>query len=113
MPGTLARRSLVAGSAAALAPPALLRHARGATARVRITRQIGLSYLPFDVMKARKLVETESGRHGAGISVEYNRVANGSSVNDAIIANEADFGAVSLGPLLTLRERTRTTLQIN
>ncbi len=112
MLAVVGRRPLVAGSVAALATPAFLRRARGATAAIRITRQVGLSYLPFDVMKARKLVEAAGGRQGAAVSAEYIRVANGSSVNDALISNNTDFGAVSLGPLLTLRERTRTTLQV-
>ena len=111
MSSTVARRSLVAGFAAALATPSLLRSARGATAEIRIARQIGLSYLPFDVMKERKLVEAEAARRGASVSVNYLQFASGSSVNDAMISSNADFGAVSLGPLLALWERTRATTQ--
>lgn len=107
----ITRRSLVTGLTAAIAAPGLLRTARGATAEVRIARQIGLSYLPLDVMEARKLVEAEADKRNANVTAKYLAFANGSSVNDAMISNNADFGAVSLGPLLALWERTRTTSQ--
>lgn len=109
MPRAIARRTLIAGLTGAIAAPALLHTARGATAEIKIARQIGLSYLPLDVMEVRKLVEAEANKRNASITAKYLAFANGSSVNDAMISNNADFGAVSLGPLLALWERTRTT----
>lgn len=109
MTHAIARRSLVAALSAAVAAPSLLNSARGATTEVRLARQIGLSYLPLDVMEVRKLVEAEAGKRHASVTAQYLAFANGSSVNDAMISNNADFGAVSLGPLLALWERTRTT----
>lgn len=105
----MSRRSLVAGLGAAVAAPGLLSSARGATAEVTLARQIGLSYLPLDVMETRKLVEAEASKRNANVTAKYLAFANGSSVNAALISNNANFGAVSLGPLLALWERTLKT----
>jgi NitT/TauT family transport system substrate-binding protein len=107
----ITRRRLVAGAAASAAPSSL-RGARAAAGEIRTAHQIGLSYLPITVMKARGLVENEARKRGANLTASYLRFANGSSVNDALISQNADFGTVSLGPLLALWDHTRTTLRV-
>ena len=106
------RRDLLVGAASTLALPARIGRAHAQSPEIRIAHQIGLSYLPILVMKARNLIEQEGRKQGLTLNPVFIQLANGPSVNEALISRNADFGTVSLGPLLTLWERTRSSLKV-
>lgn len=81
--------------------------------QVRIADQFGLNYLPLQVMVAQKLLQKHATRLGLGeLEVSLVKLGSGAAVNDALIAGSIDFAAGGTGPLLTLWDKTRGTLDV-
>lgn len=87
--------------AALFAPSAL------AEGGIRIAEQFGIGYLPLQVMRHERLLEDAGRRLGIDIAPSWTQLGSGSSVNDAILADEIDIGAGGVGPLLLVWDRTK------
>lgn len=90
--------------------------ATGASAEVKLVRiadQFGLNYLPLQVMVSQKLLQKHANKAGLGdLEVSLVKLGSGAAVNDALIAGQIDFAAGGTGPLLTLWDKTRGTLDV-
>jgi NitT/TauT family transport system substrate-binding protein len=112
-----ARRALTAlGSAAALV---VLGATGGAGAerleetKVVFAYQHGLTYLPFMVMKEKKLVEKRlTEAHIKEMSADYIVMGGPAPINDALVAERAQFGAVGVPSLVQLWSKTKGSLDV-
>ncbi|MEJ0072338.1 MAG: ABC transporter substrate-binding protein [Pseudomonadota bacterium] len=85
-----------------------VRPAGAETATVRIAQQYGISYLPLEVMKNRRLLEARVQATGLGaITVTWANFAGGTQVNDAMISGNLDIAAGGPPPLIKLWEKTQ------
>lgn len=108
-----ARRRRILGAAGAAALFAFSGPAAAEVDTVRVAQQFGVSYLPLQMMREHGLIEKHAAEHGLGeITVEWLRFAGGSPMNDAILSGNLDFASGGVGPLLTIWDRTRGSLDI-
>jgi NitT/TauT family transport system substrate-binding protein len=104
---TLAR-SLLASAlmlGAALSPAA-------AEGTLRISEQFGTLYIPFHVLKERKLIEKYAKEEGIEVDVEWRKLSGGSAVNDALLSGSIDIASAGIGPFLTVWDRTKGSVKI-
>jgi NitT/TauT family transport system substrate-binding protein len=98
---------LLAGGTFAAVPAA------AETGTVTIADQYGLGYLPTIIMRQERLVERQAEAAGVkDLEVRWTRVLGGAAANDALISNNADYVGAGIGPLLTLWDKTQTTLRV-
>ena len=65
------------------------------------------------VVVDRKLVESCAKRDGLGdIKVSMHRFSGGAAINQALLADNVDFGAGGIGPLLIIWDKTKGNLNI-
>lgn len=75
---------------------------------VRIGQIHGLTYLPTYVVADRKLIEQHAARAGLGdVTVTLTSTTNAGAAGDLILSGNADIGALAMGQLLTLWDKTR------
>ena len=87
--------------------------ARAETKEVRIAQQFGVNYLPLTVMRKLKLVERKTAEMGLGeVSVTWLQFGAGSGMNDALLSRSLDFASGGVGPLLTIWDKTRGTIDV-
>jgi NitT/TauT family transport system substrate-binding protein len=109
----MARRRQILGAAGAGALLALSGPAAAEVDTVRIAQQFGVSYLPLQMMREHGLLEKHATEQGLGeITVEWLRFAGGSPMNDAILSGNLDFASGGVGPLLTIWDRTKGSLDV-
>jgi len=83
------------------------------TAEVSIVQQYGLTYLPLYVMKEQKLIEKHAKAADLGeIKTTYTTVGSPAPINDAILADRAQLGAVGPPSLVTLWAKTKDSLGV-
>jgi NitT/TauT family transport system substrate-binding protein len=88
-------------------------HAYAETSEVRLAQQFGLPYLPLMVMRKQKLIEKNATEMGLGeIKVTWLQFGAGAGMNDALLSRRLDFAAGGVGPLLTIWDKTRGTLDV-
>ena len=80
---------------------------------VRIVRQIGLGYLPLYIAQEKHLIE----KHAAladlkDVTVTYLPLATSTAINNAVLANDAEFAGVGVPPFLVAWDKTRGNLDI-
>ena len=86
---------------------------RAEVAEVGLTGQYGLSYLTFEVMKQRGLVEKQLAARGLGeTKVKWVTFSDGAVQNDALLSGQVHVAAGGIGAFVTLWDRTRTTLRV-
>jgi NitT/TauT family transport system substrate-binding protein len=87
--------------------------ARCETDHVRIGLQYGFIYLPIEIARSEGFIEKRAEELGAGnIKVTLNRFSGTPAMNDALLSNNIDFGALGLPGLLIVWEKTRGRLAI-
>jgi NitT/TauT family transport system substrate-binding protein len=80
---------------------------------VRFAKQFGIGYLPLTLMKEMKLVEKHAKASGLSeLTVEWTQLSSGAPINDALIADQIDFAAGGVGPLVTIWAKTRDSLRV-
>jgi NitT/TauT family transport system substrate-binding protein len=110
---SLIRRLFAPALAAAIlaAPIALLDQAR-AEGKLRIAEQFGISYLPLHVIRDQGLIEKHGKAQGVDITVSWEKLGGGASVNDALLSGSIDVGAAGIGPLLTIWDKTKGNAEV-
>lgn len=80
---------------------------------VRIAQQFGIGYLPLQVMADKHLLEKHAKQLGLGdIKVTWSRFGGGSAMNDALLSGNLDFASGGVGPLLTIWDKTKGSLDV-
>jgi NitT/TauT family transport system substrate-binding protein len=104
------RSALVAfGLIAALS----LGSARAETSQIHIAMQPGIGQLPMTVLHAQGLIEAAVERRGLPRpTVEWNELAGGAALNEALIAGRADLVAAGITPMIQLWSRGRASLGV-
>ena len=87
--------------------------ARGETNQIHIAMQPGIGQLPMTVLHARGLIEAAVERRGLPRpTVEWNELAGGAALNEALIAGRADLVAAGITPMIQLWSRGRASLGV-
>ena len=103
----------VRGALAAFALFAPTSALRAEVGEVGLTAQYGLSYLTFEVMKQRGLVEKQLASRGlADTKVKWITFSDGAVQNDALLSGQVHVAAGGIGAFVTLWDRTRTSLRV-
>ena len=68
------------------------------TKEINIAYQSSIAYAPMLVMKEQGLVEKH---YDGDVTVNYNLMANGAEINEAIISGNIDVGCMGAAPVLT------------
>lgn len=101
---------IVFGLAATLLLPS---NAAAEVSEVRIARGFAIPHLPIMVMEHEKLLEKHAKAAGLGdIKVIYSTIGGGSVMNDALLSGSLSFGVGGPPPMLTLWEKTRSSIQV-
>ena len=83
-----------------------------AEGKIRIAEQFGVSYLPLQVMRHENLIEKHGKQAGLDIDVDWARFSGGAAMNDALLSDSIDIGAGGVGPLLTIWDRTKGSMNV-
>ncbi len=87
--------------------------ARSETAEVRIGLQYGFIYLPIEIARSEGFIEKRAEELGVGkVKVTLRRFSGTPAMNDALLSNNVDFGALGLPGLLIVWEKTRGRLAV-
>ncbi len=98
----------IAGGAAVLATPAVLRAQTPLT--VRFVQQRGLLYLPVEEMVSGGILQKEATKLGLGkVDASVKTLSGPAPVTDALLSGSADYGTAALPSLLTLWDKTHGT----
>ncbi len=85
--------------------------ARAEVSEVRIAFQYGLSYLTLMVMEDQHLLEKKAQQMRLGqVQVRFDRLGGPGNINDALLSESADFGAVGVPSLVLLWAKTKGSL---
>lgn len=76
-------------------------------AEINFAYQTGWAYLPLHVMKEQGLVEKHAKALGVQVKANYKTVGTPSLINDGMLSNNIDFGAVGIPSLITLNDKTK------
>ena len=74
---------------------------------INFAYQTGWAYLPLHVMKEQKLVEKHAKALGVDVKANYKTLGTPAMINDAMLANNIDYGAVGIPSLITLNDKTK------
>lgn len=109
-PASLLRRTLLgaalllATGIAGMAPAP----ARAEATEVRFARNLGLGYLPLYVMQDQGLVEKHARAAGLGdVKASYTPLGNPTTITEATLSGNADFGAAGVPPFIIAWDRTK------
>ncbi len=87
--------------------------ARSETAEVRIGLQYGFIYLPIEIARSEGFIEKRAEELGVGkVKVTLRRFSGTPAMNEALLSNNVDFGALGLPGLLIVWEKTRGRLAV-
>ncbi len=82
--------------------------ARAEVAEVRISKGLGILYLPLIVMQDQKLLEKRARAAGLGdITVNWLLLDGGNVINDAMMAGALDIAGIGMQGMLTLWSKAR------
>ena len=82
-------------------------------AELVLTRQYGLSYLTFEVMREKGLVEKQLAAAGLGATkVNWTTLSDGAVQNDALLSGTVHVAAGGIGAFVTLWDKTRGSLDV-
>lgn len=104
------RRTAVAGAlmaSLACAAPALAE-----TDTIRVAQQFGIGYLPLQMMREHGLIEKHAQAQGLEVTTEWLQFSGGAAMNDALLSDNLDFASGGVGPLLTIWDRTKGSLDV-
>jgi NitT/TauT family transport system substrate-binding protein len=107
-----ARRRRILGAAAAAALFAISGQATAEVDTVRIAEQFGIGYLPLQVMREHQLIEKHAKEAGLDVTTEWLQFSGGAAMNDALLSGNLDFASGGVGPLLTIWDRTKGSLDV-
>ncbi len=79
---------------------------------VTFASQHGLTYLPFMVMEKQQLVEKHAKATGLETKPRFIVMGGPAPINDAVVAERAQFGAVGVSSLVQLWSKTRGSLDV-
>jgi len=80
---------------------------------VKLAEQYGLPYLPLEVVKKYRLIETEAEKSGLGaLSVTWAQFGSGAAMNDALLSGRLDFASGGVAPMLTIWDKTRGSIDV-
>ncbi len=81
--------------------------ARAESGTIRMGIQYGVTYLPFAVAEHERTIEKRAKEAGLGdVTVQWNRVAGGNVLNDALLAGQLDCAATGFPSFLILWSKT-------
>ena len=86
--------------------------ARADATTLRIAEQFGSASLPLIVMQHEKLIEKKASAAGLTLKVEWLTFGGGNVMNDALLSGSLDIAAAGVTPLLTIWDKTRTSLGV-
>jgi NitT/TauT family transport system substrate-binding protein len=94
--------------------PALLMSisAHADTATLRIAQQFGSASLPLIVMQHEGLIEKRAAAEGRSLKTEWFSFSGGNVMNDALLSGSLDLATAGISPLLTIWDKTRTTIGV-
>ena len=95
----------------ALAGALVAGNVQAEVAKVRISRQFGLPYLPMIVIEARHLLEKNAKALGVDVEAEWTQRAGPAADLDALLAGQADFIGPGIPTLATVWDKTIGTPQ--
>jgi NitT/TauT family transport system substrate-binding protein len=88
-------------------------HAAAEVSEIRIAQQPGLTYLPFILLEANRLVEKHAKAAGLGdVKVTWFRFSGGNVMNDALLSGNLDIANSGPPAFLTLWARTKGNLAV-
>ena len=99
---TFEKRLLAAAAGAALVF-GVASHASAETKEIKVAQQFGLLYVPIQVVQELGLIEKYV--KAAGLpepEIKMLTISGGANVTKALLADQIDFGALGVGPLLKL-----------
>lgn len=83
------------------------------TDTIRIAQQFGIGYLPLQMMREHNLIEKHAEELGLeDVKTEWLQFSGGSAMNDALLSGNLDFASGGVGPLLTIWDRTKGSLDV-
>src|SRR3954462_14412038 len=85
---------------------------RAEMSEVTIAEQFGVAFLPFMLMERDKLVEKHAKAAGLDVSVNWQKVAGPSVINDGLLSGTVHFGTVGAPSLITLWSKTKGNVGI-
>jgi NitT/TauT family transport system substrate-binding protein len=85
--------------------------AQAEVAKVRVSRQFGLPYLPMIVIEAQRLLEKNAKALGIDVEAEWSQRAGPAADLDALLAGQADFIGPGIPTLATVWDKTIGTPQ--
>ncbi|TAM89346.1 MAG: ABC transporter substrate-binding protein [Candidimonas sp.] len=78
------------------------------TANVRVAYQYGFQYVPMLVMKHRNLIEKHARKLGIDkLHVTWRQLSGATTVADALLSGNLDFGGVGTAPLILMWSKTQ------
>lgn len=96
-------KRLAAAAAGALLALGVAGTASAETGEVRVAQQFGLLYVPIQVVQELGLIEKHAKAMGLKApEVKMLTISGGANVQKALLANQVDFGALGVGPILKL-----------
>ncbi len=101
------RRKWLAGSAAIVASPALLR--AQAPRPVKLGIGFGVGILPAFIADELKLVEKYSAEAGAPVSASFVRFSGSAAMQDAVLSGSIDCGAYGIAAMMLAWDKARGT----
>ena len=85
--------------------------AQAEVAKVRVSRQFGLPYLPMIVIEDQHLLEKHAKALGVDVTAEWMQRAGPAADLDALLAGQADFVGPGIPTLATVWDKTSGTPQ--
>lgn len=79
---------------------------------IRIAEQFGVGYLPLQIMRQQQLIEAEGKELGLDIKVDWAKFSGGAAMNDALLSDNIDIGSGGVGPLITIWDRTKGSMDV-
>jgi NitT/TauT family transport system substrate-binding protein len=98
---------------AACALGSLAGAARAEVAELVLTRQYGLSYLTFETMREKRLVEKQLAAVGLpDTKVNWTTLSDGAAQNDGLLSGSLHVAGGGTGAFVTLWDKTRGSLDV-
>ena len=91
---------------------AITQSAHAEVSKIAVGYQYGLTYLPLMVMQEQRLIETKAQQLGLQLGTDWRVLSGPAAVNDGILANSLQFGAVGTTSLVTLWAKTKNNLGV-
>jgi NitT/TauT family transport system substrate-binding protein len=101
------RRSLLAGAAASVAAPSLLR--AQAPTPVKFGIGFGVGFLPAFIADELKLFEKYGARAGMPLSASFVRFSGSAAMQDAVLSGSIECGAYGIAAMMLAWEKARNT----